>query len=566
MRDQVEQLNKRGIKAISINATLSKKEIDIALDNCIYGDVKFLYLSPERLQNDLFLARIAKMNVSLIAVDEAHCISQWGYDFRPPYLKISEIRNLLPHTPVIALTATATPKVVVDIQEKLAFKNGQVFQKSFERPNLGYHIRYSENKLNELLTIIKKINGSIVIYTRNRKQTKTIAEWLNYRNIGATYYHAGLTNEQRTKAQNDWIKNKVKIIVATNAFGMGIDKPDVRLVIHVGVPDSLEAYFQEAGRAGRDEKKAFALLMYNQNDIDELNQLVNRVFPPVEEIKRIYQALANYYQLAIGSGQYQSFAFDIEAFSKNYQLQPLVVYNSLKLLERQGHLTLSDAFYQPSRLMFRVDSRAVYNYQIQHPKYGKIIQTLLRSYGGLFENFVKINENDIAKHCGLSSEQVVKALKNLAQEKVIFYEPQTDLPFITFNEGRLDVRDLRLSAEIYQNRKKEYQERINKIIHFITSKDVCRTKLLLDYFGEVYKKECLICDVCRNNYKNKQLKEVENRLYSILNHKGQTSLSELKLLLKDTTEDQLNLIIRSGVEQGTILVHGDVIYIKSSGL
>ncbi|MCC7050368.1 MAG: ATP-dependent DNA helicase RecQ, partial [Bacteroidia bacterium] len=379
MHDQVENLKLKGINAVAINSTLSKKEIDIAFDNCVYGDVKFLYLSPERLQTDIAKIRLAKMKIGLLAVDEAHCISQWGYDFRPPYLEIAAIRSLFPQVSVIALTATATPKVVIDIQEKLLFKQKNVLQKSFERSNLGYHVKYSENKLNELLSALSKVTGSAVVYTRNRKQTQEIANWLNQNNISASFYHAGLDINQRNTAQHHWIKNKVRVMVATNAFGMGIDKPDVRLVVHVGVPDHLESYFQEAGRAGRDEKKAYALIYYNKQDIEDLKQNIHQVFPPIPEIRRIYQALANYLQLAIGSGQYQSYPLDLLALSQNYQLKPTLVFNSLKLLERQGHLVLSEAFYQPSRILITIDARALYNYQMQHAVYHPLIQTLLRN-------------------------------------------------------------------------------------------------------------------------------------------------------------------------------------------
>lgn len=561
MKDQVENLNKRGIKAIAITSSLNKREIDIAFDNCVYGDVKFLYLSPERLLTDLAQARLQKMKVCLIAIDEAHCISQWGYDFRPPYLELIKLRELFPKIPVIALTATATPQVVNDIQEKLGFKEKNVLRKSFERPNLGYHTKYTESKIYDIVNVLKRVAGSTVVFTRNRKQTEEICQILIQNGISATFYHAGMKPEERTFAQQTWIANKVKTMVATNAFGMGIDKPDVRLVIHAGIPDSLEAYFQEAGRAGRDEEKANALIYYNDSEIAELRKNVELNYPPKEEIQRVYQALANYLQLAIGSGQNQTFAFDISDFCNQYNLKAYLAYNSIKVLEKQGHLIMSDAFYQPSKIMFKVDNRTLYNYQAQNPKLEPFIKLLLRSYAGLFEGFVKISESELAKRINLNSKNIVSFLNILSKDKIIYYQVQSDLPYLTFYEGRLEVKDLRLSNDTYYIRKKEYAQRIEKVIHYLTAENICRTKLLLDYFDEQYNKECGACDVCiakkRKNRSSELIKE-------ILKYKEHPNLTfDYLTVLINANKSDIEYALRSMVEEGIISIEGRSILFKS---
>jgi ATP-dependent DNA helicase RecQ len=561
MKDQVENLNKRGIKALAITSSLNKREIDIAFDNCVYGDTKFLYLSPERLLTDLAQARLKKMKVGLIAVDEAHCISQWGYDFRPPYLELKKLRELFPNVPVIALTATATSKVVDDIQDKLDFKTKNVLKKSFERGNLGYHVRYSENKINDLITVLKKSQGSNIVFTRNRKQTEEIAQNLLKTGISATFYHAGLKPEERSYSQKIWIDNQVKSMVATNAFGMGIDKPDVRLVIHAGIPDSLEAYFQEAGRAGRDEQKSNALIYYNDNDILELKNSIEVNFPPKEEIQRIYQALSNYLQLAIGAGQNQTYAFDLNDFCMQYNIKGYLAYNCIKILEKQGHLILSEAFFQPSKLMFSVDNRTLYNYQAQNPKMDPFIRLLLRSYGGLFEGFVKISETELARRINLSPKTITNYLNLLSKDKIIYYQAQSDLPYITFCEGRLDVKELRLSKEAYYQRKEEYRERIEKVIYYLTSSNICRTKLLLDYFGEDYQKDCGVCDVCVYKVRKMRSNELGNE---ILKYKEHPHLNfEYLQVLINAPKAEIESALRLMIEDGLIYLEGNIIKFKN---
>jgi len=502
MKDQVESLTNKGVKAIAITSEMQKREIDIALDNCVYGNVKLLYLSPERLETEIVKVRLQKMKINLIAIDEAHCISQWGYDFRPSYLKIKELRGLLPKIPVLALTATATPKVVKDIQEQLLFKKRNVFQKSFERKNLSYIVLNEEDKIGRLLKIAKSLNGSGIVYVRNRKKTQEIAGYLKSNKISSDFYHAGIDAKQRSQKQNDWMQNKTRIIVCTNAFGMGIDKPDVEFVVHVDVPDSLEAYFQEAGRAGRNEKKAYAILLYNNADAVELEHNINTSFPEIGEIKKTYQALANHYQIAVGAGLGLIFNFDIATFCDTYNLQAITVFNSLKIIEREGYISISDAFYQPSRIKVELNRDELYKFQLASPIYDVFIKLLLRSHIGLFDNFVKINEFELAKKSNTSRDNIIKKLNYLHQQKVITYIPQTELPQIRFEQERVDAKQLTLSKENFSLLKKLATERMQAVIHYAGSTHKCRSQLLLAYFGETDTERCNQCDVCLEENKN----------------------------------------------------------------
>ena len=496
MKDQVENLTKKGIKAIAITSAMHKREIDIALDNCVHGNVKFLYLSPERLETEIVKVRLQKMNVNLIAIDESHCISQWGYDFRPSYLKIELLREILPKVPFLALTATATKEVVVDIQEKLRFKKKNVIQQSFERKNIAYILLNEEDKLARLLKIAQKVSGSGIVYVRNRKKTQDIANYLRSNKISADFYHAGLDSKTRDIKQSEWINNKTRVIVCTNAFGMGIDKPDVRFVVHIDLPDSLEAYFQEAGRAGRDEQKAFAILLYNNGDKIELNRNVENSFPEMDAIRQTYQALANYYQIPSGSGLGTTFSFDISAFCDNYKLQAITVFNSLKFIEREGYILLSDAFFQAARLKLEVSRDDLYKFQISNPAFDVFIKLLLRNYAGLFDNFEKINEYDLAKKLKLKQNEVIKKLNLLHQQKVITYSPQTELPQLTFTMPRVDTKDLSLSKENFSSLKKRAIERMDAVLNYTASSHKCRSQLLLAYFGEIETSSCGQCDIC----------------------------------------------------------------------
>jgi ATP-dependent DNA helicase RecQ len=502
MKDQVENLVKRGIKAIAITSSMHKREIDIALDNCVHGNIRFLYLSPERLESEIVKVRLKLMKVNLIAIDESHCISQWGYDFRPSYLKIAELRELLPGIPVLALTATATSEVVKDIQLKLAFKKENVFQKSFERKNITYAVLPEEDKLPRLIKIANSVKGTGIIYVRNRRKTQDIAAYLRSHKISADFYHGGLDSRQRDQKQSDWIKGTTRVIVCTNAFGMGIDKPDVRFVVHIDLPDSLEAYFQEAGRAGRDEQKAFAVLLYNNTDKIELERNLENSFPSLEEIRQTYQALANYFQVAIGSGEGVSFNFDIAAFCDTYKLQAITVFNSLKFIEREGYIALSDALFEPSRIKLELNREDLYKFQIANPAFDPFIKLLLRSYTSLFDSFVKINEFEISQKLHLPREEVVKRLNYLQQLKVILYAPQTELPQVTFTRPRTDAKTLSLSKENFSWLKKRAQERVAAVLNYASTTHKCRSQLLLAYFGETNTYRCEQCDVCLAEKKN----------------------------------------------------------------
>jgi ATP-dependent DNA helicase RecQ len=545
IKDQVENLQKRGIKALSVTSAQHKSEIDIILDNCIYGKVKFLYISPERIQNELFLERVKKMKINLIAIDEAHCISQWGYDFRPSYLNITKLRELFPKTPLIALTATATKKVVVDIQEKLEFKKGKVFQKSFERKNLSYSLVYEEDKNRKLFEILTKIPASGIVYVRNRKKTQAIAEYLIKHGITADYYHAGLDSRLRALKQENWIQNKTRVIVATNAFGMGIDKPDVRVVVHMDLPDSLEAFFQEAGRAGRDEKKAFAILIYAENDRLELEQNILQGFPNIDEIRKTYQALANYYQIAIGSGENVGFELNLSKICNTYNLDVLSFFNSLKFIEKEGFISTTDAVYSPSRIKFKVNNEDLYKFQIANKTYDNFIKLILRSYYGTFDEFVNISEYDLSQRTGLTTEQITKALSNLETFGIIEYIQKSALPKIFFLKPRIDASKLVISKENYSDRKKTAIEKMEYVIHYATSTHKCRSQILLNYFGETDNYRCGICDICleRNklNLSNLEFEQVSNQIKIILK-KNPLHLSELVNQLNGKSDKSLKVI------------------------
>ena len=524
MKDQVENLRKRNIKAVALFSGMKKQEYELALNQCTHGDTHFLYLSPERLTSNKFLDIIPQLNIKLLAVDEAHCISQWGYDFRPPYLKIAEIRSLFPKVPVLALTATATPEVVKDIQEKLEFKkNGQFIKDSFSRKNLIYFVSKEENKYGVLLKMARKQKGSGIIYVRNRKKTKEIADFLVRENISASYYHAGLDSRIRDKRQKDWKEGFIRIIVSTNAFGMGIDKDNVRFVLHLDLPDNPESYFQEAGRAGRDGTKAFSVILWENSDINNLKKYFDMSYPPIEIIKSIYQALGNYYNLATGAGAGQTFDFDIVAFSKQYNQNPIISFNCIKFLESQGLLLMSDAFYRPSRIRIRMDGGDLYRFQVDFPRYDNLLKYLLRTYSGLFQDYIKINETQIQNTFNLSSEQLQKSLQQLEKLDVIDYIPENNKPQVTFITERLAANDFYISKDVYENRKKTALTRMNAMIKYVQTDNKCRSQLLLSYFGEKNSKRCGACDVCISRNKT-QLSELE---FDIL-------VEEIKPILKNS--------------------------------
>lgn len=497
MKDQVEGLKAKGIKALSIHSGMDSQEISTILDNCIYGDYKFLYLSPERIGTEIFRQRVQKMNVSFIAVDEAHCISQWGYDFRPSYLKIAELRDLISYAPVIALTATATPAVADDIMDKLRFKKKNLLKTSFERKNLAYVVRTTDDKPNYLLKVAQKTNGSGIVYVRSRKQAKEVCELLQRNGIKADFYHAGLATELRSLKQNDWKAGRTRVIVATNAFGMGIDKHDVRFVVHMSVPDSIEAYFQEAGRAGRDGKTAYAVLLYNDGDKTKASQRIRTDFPPIETVKKAYQAVCTYLNIPFGAGKNTAYDFNLTNFSIAYKIHPLTAYSALQILQREGYLELSDELNTPSRVMFTIGRDDLYRFQVNHAELDAFIKLLLRAYSGLFTEYVRINEEVLAKTANISLDSVYNNLKRLSQQHIISYIPRKRTPILFLNEERLEESNLRISAENYATRKQHQEERVDYILTYASTTSKCRSQYLLSYFGENDSYRCGICDVCK---------------------------------------------------------------------
>jgi len=496
MKDQVENLKKKGIKAAALHSGLTRHEIDITLDNCAYGDYKFLYLSPERIETEMFKARIHKLNINLIAIDESHCISQWGYDFRPSYLRIADLRVLLPGIPILAVTATATPEVAEDIQERLHFREKRVFKMSYERKNLVYLVRNVDDKHKHLLKIINNVPGTGVVYVRNRQNTQDIAIMLQKEGISADYYHAGLSTEIRNKKQDEWQNNKTRIIVSTNAFGMGIDKPEVRFVVHMDLPDSPEAYFQEAGRGGRDGKLAYAILLYNSSDKTKIEQRIETSFPEIEEIKRTYEALGSYLGIAIGAGKGEVYDFNLAEFCTIYKLSFTRAFSSLKILEKSGYVELTEEIDNPSRLLFLMGKNDLYKYQVANAHMDGFIKLILRNYAGVFSEYVKIDEKYLAKLAGLSLKDITENLILLGRAHVINYIPRKKTPLIIYTEERLDQKNLFISPENYHQRKERYLSRINSMVSYASGVTKCRSQILLEYFGQEDAYRCGKCDVC----------------------------------------------------------------------
>ncbi|KPL09352.1 MAG: recombinase RecQ [Bacteroides sp. SM23_62] len=496
MKDQVEKLVQKGIKAMAIHSGLSREEIDIGLNNAIYGNYKFLYVSPERLTTDIFRIRLPQMNISLVTVDEAHCISQWGYDFRPSYLKIAELREQIPDIPFLALTATATSRVIDDIQEKLKFREKNVLRASFQRENLVYTVKNVEDKDRYILDLLHQLNGSGIVYARSRKKTRDLANYLRQEKISCDYYHAGLQQESRNRKQSEWMTGHTRVIIATNAFGMGIDKPDVRFVIHMDIPDSIESYFQEAGRAGRDGKTAHAVLLYSPSDQKSVEQRIRINYPEIDEIKQIYRAIGNYYQIPVGTARYQVFDFNVADFAARYKLSIMTIYSSLKFLQLEGYLELTEEIYNPSKLKFLVNRDELYKFQIANIDFDAFIKLVLRTYTGLFTDYVTIYEESLANQAKVKPELIIQYLKRLSSMGIIRYIPQKKTPVIIFTEERLDVKSLHISKEHYLDRKKEYTERLDTLLEYASGKNRCRSLYLLAYFGEKGQVKCGQCDVC----------------------------------------------------------------------
>ena len=563
MKDQVAHLLVKRIPAAAIYSGMHPDQVELVYNQAIYGRLKFLYVSPERLMTDQFQEAIKRMNVNLLAVDESHCISQWGYDFRPPYLKIAEIRPYIPKTPVLALTATATAKVVDDIQYRLGFKEKNVFQSSFERKNVTYNVYHEPDKFGVLYRKLHALQeGSAIVYVRNRKKTQVIAEWLQSVGISATFYHAGLDARTRDERQDLWMKGKVKVMASTNAFGMGIDKPDVRLVIHMDLPDSIEAYFQEAGRAGRDLKPAEAFLLVSNADIQQLKDNLQQSFPEMDRIKMIYKALGNYLQLPIGAGKMELYPFVMADFAKTYGFSLMEVFSSLKIFEKEGLLELSESFDEPSKVWIKAPREDLYRFQVAFPQFDTFIKYMLRNMPGVLSDFVKFNEEVAAQKTGMTVDQVVAQLKQMEKYNFLTYDPRKDKPQIQLLTELLDTKYFTLSNENYQDRKRDAEERIGAVINFVNNNQECRSVQLLRYFNEKSKKTCGRCDVCLRHSEHQlgtaEYEQIHQLLESALRERP-LSVREATELCQGHDEEEVVEAIRWMVDNGVLHLKGDVL-------
>lgn len=555
MQDQVKQLKQLGIPAVAIHSGMHHREIDITLDNCIYGNNKFLYLSPERLQTELFQERVKKMNVCLVAIDEAHCISQWGYDFRPPYLKIAELRKLKPEVPFIALTASATRLVKEDIIQKLELKTVQLFQKSFARDNLSFVIRKTETKEKKLLEVLRKVGGPAIVYVRSRKATVALAGLLSKNSISSTYYHAGLQHDERMLRQEEWISNRSRVMVATNAFGMGINKADVRVVVHMDLPENLESYYQEAGRAGRDGKRSYAAIIFHESDVLSLRSKVQQSQPAQDHLKTIYQALANYYQIAVGSSQGESYDFELDDFCKRYDLKSMTVYPVLKKLEEFGFIELNESFYRPSVLHISMDKKRLYEFQVAHARYDLLIKTLMRLYGGeLYTDFTAISETQIAQVMKLTPQEVNIELEQLHKLQLMVYEPKNESPKVTFLTPRQDADRLHIDRIEFDRRRELHFSKMEAMINYVEQDHRCRMQLIQEYFDEVTYETCGMCDVCITRKKNESkeaIHDYEEQILYLLMQKPVT-VEELEALVNPKDKELFVEVVREMVDAGEI--------------
>lgn len=565
MKDQVQNLRKRGIKALSIYSGMSRQDIITTLENCIFGNYKFLYISPERLDTEIFRTKLRKMKVSMITVDESHCISQWGYDFRPAYLKIAKIRELLPDVPVLALTATATPEVVKDIQARLHFRRENVFRMSFERSNLAYIVRKTDNKTGELLHILRSMPGSAIVYVRNRRRTKEITELLNNEDITADFYHAGLDDATKDIRQHRWQSGGSRVMVATNAFGMGIDKPDVRIVIHMDLPDSIEAYFQEAGRAGRDGQKAYAVILYAKADKTTLHKRIPDTFPEKEYIKDVYEHLQYYYQMAMGDGLDCVREFNIEDFCRKFKYFPVPVDSALKILTQAGYLEYTGEQDNTSRLLFTIQRDELYRLREMGDDMDKLIQTVLRSYTGVFTDYTYINEDSLAIRTGLTRRQIYEQLVHLAKLRIVSYIPRKKTPYIIYTRERIEAQLIHISPEIYEERKARYETRINAMLEYVTNDTLCRSRMLLDYFGEKNEHNCGQCDTCIGLRKQTATcqpdrEELYEKIHEILSGAPQTPAGLLEQL--PIEKELLTEALHRLLDEGKIIVVDGILQIK----
>ena len=565
MKDQVQNLRKRGIKALAIYSGMTRQEIVTALENCIFGDYKFLYISPERLDTEIFRIKLRSMKVSMITVDESHCISQWGYDFRPAYLKIAEIRELLPGVPVLALTATATPEVVKDIQSRLNFREENVFRMSFERKNLAYIVRKTDNKTGELLHILKRIDGSAIIYVRNRRRTKEITELLMQEGITADFYHAGLDNAVKDLRQKRWQNGEIRVMVATNAFGMGIDKPDVRIVLHIDLPDSPEAYFQEAGRAGRDGLKAYAVILYAKSDKMTLHKRVADTFPEKEYILQVYEHLQYYYQMAMGDGFQCIREFNLEEFCRKFKYFPVPVDSALKILTQAGYLEYTDEQDNASRILFTIRRDELYKLREMGTEAETLIQTILRSYTGVFTDYAYISEDTLAIRTGLTRQQIYNILVTLTKRRIVDYIPHKKTPYIIYTRERLELRYLHIPASVYEERKARYEARIKAMEEYVTSESVCRSRMLLRYFGEKNEHNCKQCDVCLNRHETDCLpedsfREMRKQILELLARKSLPPAGIANAI--EAEREDISRVIQYLLEEGELKMQDGILHIS----
>ena len=565
MKDQVQNLRKRGIKALAIYSGMTRQEIVTALENCIFGDYKFLYISPERLDTEIFRIKLRSMKVSMITVDESHCISQWGYDFRPAYLKIAEIRELLPGVPVLALTATATPEVVKDIQSRLNFREENVFRMSFERKNLAYIVRKTDNKTGELLHILKRIDGSAIIYVRNRRRTKEITELLMQEGITADFYHAGLDNAVKDLRQKRWQNGEIRVMVATNAFGMGIDKPDVRIVLHIDLPDSPEAYFQEAGRAGRDGLKAYAVILYAKSDKMTLHKRVADTFPEKEYILQVYEHLQYYYQMAMGDGFQCIREFNLEEFCRKFKYFPVPVDSALKILTQAGYLEYTDEQDNASRILFTIRRDELYKLREMGTEAETLIQTILRSYTGVFTDYAYISEDTLAIRTGLTRQQIYNILVTLTKRRIVDYIPHKKTPYIIYTRERLELRYLHIPASVYEERKARYEARIKAMEEYVTSESVCRSRMLLRYFGEKNEHNCKQCDVCLNRHETDCLpedsfREMRKQILELLTRKSLPPAGIANAI--EAESEDISRVIQYLLEEGELKMQDGMLHIS----
>ena len=566
MKDQVQNLKKRGIKALAIYSGMSRQDIIITLENCIFGNYKFLYISPERLDTEIFRTKLRKMHISMITVDESHCISQWGYDFRPAYLKIAEIRELLPGVPVLALPATATPEVVKDIQARLHFRHKNVFRMSFERNNLAYIVRKTENKTAELLHILRSMPGSAIVYVRNRRRTKEITELLNNEHITADFYHAGLDDATKDIRQHRWQSGESRVMVATNAFGMGIDKPDVRIVIHMDLPDSIEAYFQEAGRAGRDGQKAYAVILYAKSDKTTLHKRIPDTFPEKEYIRDVYEHLQYYYQMAMGDGLDCVREFNIEDFCRKFKYFPVPVDSALRILTQAGYLEYTAEQDSTSRILFTIRRDELYRLREMGEDMDRLIQAVLRSYTGVFTDYTYINEDSLAIRTGLTRRQIYEMLVHLAKLRIVSYIPHKKTPYIIYTRERVEAQRIHISPEVYEHRKARYETRINAMLDYVTNDTVCRSRMLLDYFGERNEHNCGQCDTCISLRSKSKASEQPDRetlcakVCEILSRESLTPAGLLKQLPMD--KELLTEILHRLSDEGKIIAVDGILQIR----